>query len=135
MPVLEVHNLVKHFIRPQGFWKKAAVVRAVDGISFTIEEGEMFGLVGESGSGKSTTGRCILRLLEPTTGKIMFKGENVLDFSPEQMRQARKEMQSQNQKSASQSAGKAGDRESHPGYLTDFDYQGTIFNLGVYLFF
>jgi ABC-type oligopeptide transport system ATPase subunit len=93
MPVLEVHNLVKHFIRPQGFLKKAAVVRAVDGISFTIEKGEMFGLVGESGSGKSTTGRCILRLLEPTTGKIMFKGENVLDFSPERMRQARREMQ------------------------------------------
>ena len=93
MPVLEVHNLVKHFIRPQGFLKKATVVRAVDGISFTIEKGEMFGLVGESGSGKSTTGRCILRLLEPTTGKIMFKGENVLDFSPERMRQARREMQ------------------------------------------
>ena len=93
MPVLEVHNIVKHFIRPQGFWKKADVIRAVDGISFTIEEGEMFGLVGESGSGKSTTGRCILRLLEPTTGKVMFKGENVLDFSPERMRQARREMQ------------------------------------------
>jgi ABC-type oligopeptide transport system ATPase subunit len=68
-------------------------VRAVDDISFTIEEGETFGLVGESGSGKTTTGRCILRLIEPTSGEVQFKSENVLGFSKSRMRQARRDMQ------------------------------------------
>jgi ABC-type oligopeptide transport system ATPase subunit len=58
-----------------------------------INEGEMFGLVGESGSGKSTTGRCILRLIEPTSGEVRFRGENVLDFSTARMRLARRDMQ------------------------------------------
>jgi peptide/nickel transport system ATP-binding protein/oligopeptide transport system ATP-binding protein len=65
----------------------------VDDVSFTVDEGEMFGLVGESGSGKSTTGRCILRLIEPTSGDILFRGENVLSFSSTRMRQARRDMQ------------------------------------------
>jgi oligopeptide transport system ATP-binding protein len=69
------------------------VVRAVDDVSFTVEEGETFGLVGESGSGKTTTGRCILRLTEPTSGKVRFKGEDVLAFSPSRLRAARREMQ------------------------------------------
>ncbi|HKC54762.1 MAG TPA: ATP-binding cassette domain-containing protein, partial [Vicinamibacterales bacterium] len=60
-PLLEVRHLVKHFVRKQGLFRPPSVVRAVDDVSFTIDEGEMFGLVGESGSGKSTTGRCILR--------------------------------------------------------------------------
>ena len=80
-PLLEVRHLVKHFVRTQGLWRPPSVVRAVDGVSFAIEEGEMFGLVGESGSGKSTTGRCVLRLIEPTSGEVVFRGENVLTFS------------------------------------------------------
>ena len=92
-PLLDVRELVKHFIRKQGMWRPPRVVRAVDGVSFTIEEGEMFGLVGESGSGKSTTGRCILRLVEPTSGAVLFRGEDVLQFSRERLRQARRDMQ------------------------------------------
>jgi ABC-type oligopeptide transport system ATPase subunit len=68
-------------------------VRAVEDVSFTIDEGETFGLVGESGSGKTTTGRCILRLIEPTSGEVHFRGENVLQFSRARMRQARRDMQ------------------------------------------
>jgi peptide/nickel transport system ATP-binding protein/oligopeptide transport system ATP-binding protein len=65
----------------------------VDDVSFSVDEGEMFGLVGESGSGKSTTGRCILRLVEPTAGDVFFRGENVLQFSTNRMRMARRDMQ------------------------------------------
>ena len=93
MPLLEVRRLSKHFVRRQGLWRTPAVVKAVDEVSFTIEEGEMFGLVGESGSGKSTTGRCILRLIEPTSGDVVFRGEDVLQFSRARMRQARRDMQ------------------------------------------
>jgi oligopeptide transport system ATP-binding protein len=92
-PLLEVRRLVKHFIRKQGLWRAPAVVKAVDEVSFSIDEGEMFGLVGESGSGKSTTGRCILRLIEPTSGEVLFRGEQVLQFSRARMRQARRDMQ------------------------------------------
>ncbi len=77
-PLLEVRDLVKEFTRTRGLFGKAAAVRAVDGVSFSIAEGETFGLVGESGSGKTTTGRCILRLIEPTSGAVQFKGEDVL---------------------------------------------------------
>jgi ABC-type oligopeptide transport system ATPase subunit len=92
-PLLEVRHLVKHFVRKQGLFARPSVVRAVDDVSFTVDEGEMFGLVGESGSGKSTTGRCILRLTEPTSGEVLFRGENVLAFSPSRMRLARRDMQ------------------------------------------
>src|SRR5687767_2867289 len=92
-PLLEVRRLVKHFARKQGLFARPSIVRAVDDVSFTIDEGEMFGLVGESGSGKSTTGRCILRLTEPTSGEVLFRGENVLAFSTKRMRQARRDMQ------------------------------------------
>src|SRR6187399_3137203 len=93
MPLLEVRNLVKEFGRSRGLFRKGAVVRAVNDVSFTIEQGETFGLVGESGSGKTTTGRCILRLIEPTSGEVRFKGEDVLGFSRSRMRQARRDMQ------------------------------------------
>src|SRR5262245_11524704 len=93
MPLLEVRHLVKHFARKQGLFRTPSVVKAVDDVTFAIREGEMFGLVGESGSGKSTTGRCILRLIEPTSGEVFFRGENVLQFSTERMRMARRDMQ------------------------------------------
>jgi peptide/nickel transport system ATP-binding protein len=92
-PLLEVRRLVKHFVRNQGLFRAPSVVKAVDNVTFAIDEGEMFGLVGESGSGKSTTGRCILRLIEPTSGEVFFRGENVLQFSTERMRMARRDMQ------------------------------------------
>ncbi len=92
-PLLDVRHLVKHFVRKQGFFRPPSIIRAVDDVSFSIEEGEMFGLVGESGSGKSTTGRCILRLIEPSSGEVLFKGENVLQFSRARMRAARRQMQ------------------------------------------
>jgi oligopeptide transport system ATP-binding protein len=93
MPLLEVRNLVKEFSRKRGIFGGRTVVRAVDGVSFIVEEGETFGLVGESGSGKTTTGRCILRLIEPTSGEIRFKGEDVLAFDRSRMRKARRDMQ------------------------------------------
>ena len=93
MRLVEVADLVKVFSRTRGPLAPTAVVRAVDGISFAIAEGETFGLVGESGSGKTTTGRCILRLIEPTSGKIRFRGEDVLAFPAERMRRARRDMQ------------------------------------------
>jgi peptide/nickel transport system ATP-binding protein len=93
MALLDVKNLVKDFSRKRGILSAATVVRAVDDVSFSIDEGETFGLVGESGSGKTTTGRCILRLIEPTSGEIRFRGEDVLSFSRARMRQARRDMQ------------------------------------------
>jgi oligopeptide transport system ATP-binding protein len=93
MPLLAVRHLVKDFTRKPGVFSAPSTVRAVDGVSFSIEPGETFGLVGESGSGKTTTGRCILRLIEPTSGEVSFKGENVLAFDRRRMRQARRDMQ------------------------------------------
>jgi oligopeptide transport system ATP-binding protein len=93
MPLLDVRHLVKHFVRKHGLFQPPSIVRAVDDVSFAVEEGEMFGLVGESGSGKSTTGRCILRLIEPTSGEVVFRGEHVLQFSRARMRLARRDMQ------------------------------------------
>jgi ABC-type oligopeptide transport system ATPase subunit len=93
MSLLDVRHLVKHFVRRHGLFAPTSVVRAVDDVSFAIEQGEMFGLVGDSGSGKSTLGRCILRLIEPTAGEVLFRGENVLRFSPARMRAARRDMQ------------------------------------------
>jgi len=93
MALLEVRNLVKEFSRKRGIFAAASVVRAVDGVTFDVQEGETFGLVGESGSGKTTTGRCILRLIEPTSGEVRFRGEDVLAFPRERMRLARRDMQ------------------------------------------
>jgi len=93
MPLVEVRHLVKQFTRSEGAFSRPSVVHAVNDVTFAVEEGETFGLVGESGSGKTTTGRCILRLIEPTAGEVLFRGKNVLSFSREEMRLARREMQ------------------------------------------
>ena len=93
MPLVEVAHLVKHFTRGGGFLRAGTIVKAVDDVSFAIEEGETFGLVGESGSGKTTTGRCLLRLIEPSSGEIRFRGENVLAFPRRRLREARRDMQ------------------------------------------
>jgi ABC-type oligopeptide transport system ATPase subunit len=93
MPLVEVRHLVKHFGRGGGLFRPKTIIKAVDDVSFSIEEGETFALVGESGSGKSTTGRCMLRLVDPTSGEVWFRGENVLTFSSERMRAARRDMQ------------------------------------------
>jgi oligopeptide transport system ATP-binding protein len=93
MALVEVSRLIKHFLSGGGVFRRGTLVKAVDDVSFTIDRGETFGLVGESGSGKTTTGRCVLRLIEPTSGSIAFQGRNVLQFSRRQMRAARRQMQ------------------------------------------
>jgi len=93
MALVEVDHLVKHFLRDAGLFRKGSRVAAVDDVSFAIEEGDTFGLVGESGSGKTTTGRCMLRLIEPTAGAVRFRGEDVLTFTKARMRAARRDMQ------------------------------------------
>jgi peptide/nickel transport system ATP-binding protein len=96
--LLEVRNLKKYFPIQQGFFRRVVGhVRAVDGVSFFIRQGETLGLVGESGCGKTTTGRCILRAYEPTAGEILFRkdGEmvNVFQVPKEEMKALRREMQ------------------------------------------
>ena len=87
--LVSVRGLVKHFA-VEG---SDDVVRAVDGVSFEIFRGETLGLVGESGCGKSTVGRCLLRLVEPTAGEIIFDGRDVLSLGKTEMRELRREMQ------------------------------------------
>lgn len=92
--LLEVHGLSKHYpVRPTGWLKSAQVLKAVDNISFHLEEGETLGLVGESGSGKSTTGRLILRLIEPTAGQVLYRGQSLFDLSQTDFKPYRKNLQ------------------------------------------
>ena len=93
--LLEVRGLVKHFPINRGiiFSRQVGAVKAVDDISFFIRRGETLGLVGESGCGKSTTGRLVLRLLEPTRGEVLFNGQNIFALNREAMRRLRREMQ------------------------------------------
>jgi oligopeptide/dipeptide ABC transporter ATP-binding protein len=92
--ILEVRNLVKHFPVGGGlFGGPAAVVKAVDGVSFSIRRGETLGLVGESGCGKTTTGRAILRLDPPTSGEVIFEGRDMATLTDAEMRAMRRRMQ------------------------------------------
>jgi len=93
--ILEVRDLVKHFPMGGGglLGGRSAVVKAVDGVSFSIRRGETLGLVGESGCGKTTTGRCILQLEKPTSGQIIFEGQELTAFSEKELRTVRRRMQ------------------------------------------
>ena len=92
--VLKVENLKKYFpIKAGVFSKTVGHVKAVDGVSFTIDKGETLGLVGESGCGKSTTGRAILRLFEKTDGNVYFEGKDIFDLKKKELRALRPKMQ------------------------------------------
>src|SRR3990170_4127920 len=92
--ILQVRDLVKYFDIKRGFfWGEAAKVHAVDGVSFDLQHGETLGLVGESGCGKSTTGRLILRLIEPTSGEVIFENVPIFQADKAQMRRLRQKMQ------------------------------------------
>ncbi len=92
--MLEVRGLTKHFATGGGLLGVGnETVRAVDGVSFSIARGETFGLVGESGCGKTTVGRCVLRLVEPTAGEVLFEGENLLGLGRSALRRKRRDMQ------------------------------------------
>ena len=93
-PLLKVNNLVKHFPIKGGIFGRASEkVHAVDGVSFKLNAGETLGVVGESGCGKSTTGRCILRLIEPTSGEVWFDGKNVTALGKTELRAMARDMQ------------------------------------------
>lgn len=93
-PLLKVEGLKKYFPIRQGILSKVTGhVKAVDDVSFYVNEGETLGIVGESGCGKSTTGRMLMRLLEPTEGEILFDGKDMMTLSKEELRQARRDIQ------------------------------------------
>jgi len=91
--ILRIDNLKQHFVSGRKLFAKGYTVKAVDGVSLSVKRGETLGLVGESGCGKSTLGRTILKLFEPTEGKIYFEGRDITQLSPKEMRPLRKEMQ------------------------------------------
>src|SRR4051812_10479840 len=92
--LLVVEDVVKHFPITRGivFQKEIARVQAVDGVSFTLNKGETLGIVGESGCGKSTLARCIMRLLEITSGKITFEGRDITALSGRDLQAVRREL-------------------------------------------
>jgi oligopeptide/dipeptide ABC transporter ATP-binding protein len=92
--LLEVENLKKEFPLEQGFLSKSkGTVQAVNGISFSINRGETLGLVGESGCGKTTVGRCIMRLLEPSSGSVRFEGQEITSLSRSELKKIRRHLQ------------------------------------------
>ncbi|MEY2196033.1 ABC transporter ATP-binding protein [Neobacillus sp. BF23-41] len=93
-PILEIRGLKKYFPIKTGFFNKVTGhVRAVDGVDFKVMPGETLGIVGESGCGKSTTGRTILRLLDPSAGEVLFNGKDLAKLSKEEMRRMRRDIQ------------------------------------------
>ncbi|MGP1676595.1 MAG: ATP-binding cassette domain-containing protein, partial [Burkholderiales bacterium] len=94
-PLLEVRNLKMHFTVADGMFSRntASKIKAVDDVSFTIARGETLGLVGESGCGKTTTGRCILHLEKPTSGEIIFEGQNLTNLDRKALNEKRERMQ------------------------------------------
>jgi oligopeptide transport system ATP-binding protein len=94
MSLLEIRDLKKHFPVGDGLFSRGkGAIKAVDGVTLSVNEGETLGLVGESGCGKSTLGRAILRLIEPTGGEVIFEGKNLLAISQRELRDMRREMQ------------------------------------------
>jgi ABC-type oligopeptide transport system ATPase subunit len=93
--LLETRDLKKHFPVASGLLTGhvRGYVKAVDGVSFSVGTGETLGVVGESGCGKTTLGRTLLRLIEPTAGEVFFHGQDFCQFTPAQVRQARRQMQ------------------------------------------
>ncbi len=90
--VLQVQDLVKYFATGSGLRRSSDVVRAVDGVSLRIDEGQVLGLVGESGSGKSTVGRCVVGLIPPTSGSVRLQGSELVGLRPRQLRPLRRQM-------------------------------------------
>jgi peptide/nickel transport system ATP-binding protein len=91
--LVEVEGLKKHFAIRKGVLSRVVgSVRAVDDVTFDIRRGEVLGLVGESGSGKSTVARLLLRLIEPTAGRVSFEGNDLLSLGPEALRSLRRRM-------------------------------------------
>lgn len=94
MVLIEVKDLCKYFPLRKGILSRStAYVRALDGVSFTLKQGETLGIVGETGCGKTTLGRCILRLIEPTSGQVIFQGQDLLALEHEGLRRARASLQ------------------------------------------
>ena len=93
-PLVRINNLTKHFPIQRGFWSRTTgYVQAVNNVNLEIKKGQIIGIVGESGCGKSTLGRLILRLLEPTSGEIIYKGENLFSMSGKKLRLIRQNLQ------------------------------------------
>ena len=93
MSLLEIEDLTKHFPLGGSWFSKSRTIQAIRGVSLTIEPGETLGLVGESGCGKSTLARCALKLLEPTSGRVLFEGRDILSLPETELRRARRDMQ------------------------------------------
>ena len=92
--IIRAEHLVKEFpVKGSGVGKNRRIVHAVDDVSFEIDEGEVLGLAGESGSGKSTTGRLLIRLIEPTSGKIEYRGKDIISYRPRELEELRAKVQ------------------------------------------